>query len=468
MEYLQKANEWVGTKLGNTATLSGAIDIIVVEQEDETFLSSPFYVRFGKFAKLTAKETDVYIEINDEPVDIGMKLDDDGNAVFSDILPKTDDEDDDVDFPKSIPISSPEKENLSCSEYEGDSQTDFCGKNGTPILHRLERGPAKHPSAIETPGWKETDIDNKTTFLEKEGIQEISTSISSMDDITSRTSQRLSSNDVLRSESIFREDGKSLRFSLDVLHALNLHMGENDIEFSVTTALQGTTRVRCNLFVWKWTDKIVISDIDGTITRSDVRGQMLPKFGKDWAQSGVAPLFTKISQNGYRIVYLSARPIGQATGTKDYLKSVIQGDSKLPDGPLLLTPDSLLISVHREVIIKNPEEFKIECLQTIQKLFPINPFYCGYGNRSNDVFAYTTVGIPISRIFTINPKGELKHEITPTSHSSYLDDSAIVDHIFPPLPSIPSKLSESNAISYSTFSYWREPFTEIDFGDVEM
>ena len=55
MEYLQKANEWVGTKLGNTATLSGAIDIIVVEQEDETFLSSPFYVRFGKFAKLTAK-----------------------------------------------------------------------------------------------------------------------------------------------------------------------------------------------------------------------------------------------------------------------------------------------------------------------------------------------------------------------------------------------------------------------------
>ena len=86
-----------------------------------------------------------------------------------------------------------------------------------------------------------------------------------------------------------------------------------------------------------------------------------------------------------------------------------QGDIKLPDGPLLLTPDSLLISVHREVIIKKPEEFKIECLQIIKNLFPegSNPFYSGYGNRSNDVFAYTTVGIPRSRVFTINPKGEL-------------------------------------------------------------
>jgi phosphatidate phosphatase LPIN len=213
----------------------------------------------------------------------------------------------------------------------------------------------------------------------------------------------------------------------------------------------------------------VISDIDGTITKSDVRGQLLPKFGKDWSQLGVASLFAKIAENGYRIAYLSARPIGQATETKEYLKSIIQGDIKLPDGPLLLTPDSLLISLHREVIIKKPEEFKIDCLQTIRKLFPegMSPLYSGYGNRTNDVFAYTEVGIPKSRIFTINTKGELTHEITPTAHTSYTSDGEIVDHIFPPLScDDPDNVSSPDAISYSTFTYWREPFEEFDFDEI--
>lgn len=35
-----------------------------------------------------------------------------------------------------------------------------------------------------------------------------------------------------------------------------------------------------------------------------------------------------------------------------------------------------------------------------------------------DVWAYRAVGIPIVRIFTINPKGELKHELTQTFQST--------------------------------------------------
>jgi phosphatidate phosphatase LPIN len=85
----------------------------------------------------------------------------------------------------------------------------------------------------------------------------------------------------------------------------------NEVQFSVTTAYQGTTRCSCHLYLWKWSDKIVISDIDGTITKSDVLGHVLPVIGRDWAQSGVAELFTKIKNNGYHIAYLSARAIGQ-------------------------------------------------------------------------------------------------------------------------------------------------------------
>ena len=95
---------------------------------------------------------------------------------------------------------------------------------------------------------------------------------------------------------------------------------------------------------------MVISDIDGTITKSDVLGHILPVIGNDWAQSGVAQLFSKIRQNGYQIMYLSARAIGQASITKDYLQSVRQGDVCLPDGPLFLNPDSLYYAFRREVI----------------------------------------------------------------------------------------------------------------------
>ena len=82
----------------NPATLSGAIDVIVVEQADGTFLSSPFHVRFGKLGLLKAKETIVDVEVNDVPVDhIIMKVDDNGVAHFVDgSLLDHDDHDDNV------------------------------------------------------------------------------------------------------------------------------------------------------------------------------------------------------------------------------------------------------------------------------------------------------------------------------------------------------------------------------------
>ncbi|XP_037924812.1 phosphatidate phosphatase LPIN2 isoform X3 [Hermetia illucens] len=249
---------------------------------------------------------------------------------------------------------------------------------------------------------------------------------------------------------------KTLRLSSEQIKSLNLKPGMNEVEFSVTTAYQGTTRCKCYLFRWKYSDKVVISDIDGTITKSDVLGHILPMVGKDWAQIGVAPLFSKIEENGYKLLYLSARAIGQSRATREYLRSIRQGDVKLPDGPLLLNPTSLISAFHREVIERKPEQFKIACLSDIQTLFPENPFYAGYGNRINDVWAYRAVGIPIMRIFTINTKGELKHELTQTFQSSYCSMTYIVDQLFPPIK------DDEGAVEYSSFNYWREPVYEID------
>lgn len=261
-----------------------------------------------------------------------------------------------------------------------------------------------------------------------------------------------------KSDSFVEKYRKTLRLSSDQIESLNLNHGMNEIVFSVTTAYQGTTRCKCYLFKWKYSDKVVISDIDGTITKSDVLGHILPMVGKNWEQIGVAQLFSKIEENGYKMLYLSARAIGQAKTTRDYLQSIRQGDVKLPDGPLLLNPTSLMSAFHREVIEKKPEQFKIACLSDIRDLFPDkNPFYAGYGNRINDVWAYRAVGIPISRIFTINTKGELKHELTQTFQSTYANMAYIVDQLFPPIKHIEEEDSE-----FTSFNYWRDPVPDID------
>lgn len=109
-------------------------------------------------------------------------------------------------------------------------------------------------------------------------------------------------------------------------------MGSNEIEYSITTALQGTTRITSYIFLWNYDDKIIVSDIDGTITRSDVWGQVLPIFGRDWSQEGVADLFTAIERNKYKFMYLSARAIGQSKITRDLLNNINQDGFTLPEG----------------------------------------------------------------------------------------------------------------------------------------
>jgi len=199
-----------------------------------------------------------------------------------------------------------------------------------------------------------------------------------------------------------------------------------------------------------------------------VLGHLLPVIGRDWAQSGVAKLFTKIRNNGYHVVYLSARAIGQAGSTKDYLQSLKQGDVCLPDGPLFLNPDSLIHAFKREVIDRNPEEFKIRCLKDIQSMFQDkNPFFAGYGNRPNDAFAYRAVGIPVSRIFTINPNGELRHELTQNFQTSYGEQDSIVDLVFPAI-GYQQYDPEFQIQQFSTFGYWRETLPEFDLDSLQL
>lgn len=207
----------------------------------------------------------------------------------------------------------------------------------------------------------------------------------------------------------------SLRPTSDQLKSMNLKWGANRVTYTVESSLQGKKTVSGTIYLWPPDSRIVVSDVDGTITRSDVLGQLMPIVGKDWSHQGVAELMTNIEANGYKIVYLTARAIGQADATRDFLFGLKQvgnsGNVTLPDGPVFLSPDRLFPSFKREVIDRKPYVFKIAALRDIRNLFPIyrNPLYAGFGNRDTDYRSYSHVGIPEGKIFIIDPKGVIHH-----------------------------------------------------------
>ncbi|KAJ8279800.1 hypothetical protein COCON_G00068660 [Conger conger] len=259
---------------------------------------------------------------------------------------------------------------------------------------------------------------------------------------------------------------KSLRLSSDQIASLRLKEGPNDVLFSITTQYQGTCRCEGTIYLWNWDDRVIISDIDGTITKSDVFGQILPQLGKDWTHQGIAKLYHSVHENGYKFLYCSARAIGMADMTRGYLHWVNDRGTILPRGPLMLSPSSLFSAIHREVIEKKPEVFKIECLTDIKNLFQPNqqPFYAAFGNRPNDVFAYKQVGVPVCRIFTVNPKGELIQEQSKGNKTSYSRLSELVEHVFPLL--CKQQSSAFTFPEFSSFCYWRQPIPEVCLEDL--
>lgn len=76
-------SQGVYTVSGPFHPFGGAVDIVVVEQKDGSFKSSPWYVRFGKFqGVLKSREKVVDICVNGVPAGFQMHLDHKGEAYF--------------------------------------------------------------------------------------------------------------------------------------------------------------------------------------------------------------------------------------------------------------------------------------------------------------------------------------------------------------------------------------------------
>ncbi|KAH7391274.1 Lipin/Ned1/Smp2-domain-containing protein [Cadophora sp. MPI-SDFR-AT-0126] len=260
-----------------------------------------------------------------------------------------------------------------------------------------------------------------------------------------------------------RNYAKTLRLTSDQLKALNLKPGPNAMSFTVNRAT-----CQAYMYLWRHDVPIVISDIDGTITKSDALGHVFNMIGRDWTHIGVAKLYTDIVNNGYNIMYLTSRSVGLADMTRAFLNSVSQEGYHLPRGPTLMSPDRTIAALRRELYIRKPEVFKMACLRDIKNLYGPDrtPFSAGFGNRLTDALSYRSVSIPSNRIFTINSYAEISLDLLHLNklRYSYVNMREVVDHYFPPV----NTLVKGGGEEYTDFTYWREPVLDIDeFSDSE-
>lgn len=200
-----------------------------------------------------------------------------------------------------------------------------------------------------------------------------------------------------------------------------------------------------------------------TFARSDVLGHVLNTIGRDWTHLGVAKLYTDIVANGYNILYLTSRSVGQADTTRSYINGILQEGYKLPKGPVIMSPDRTIAALRREVYLRKPEVFKMACLRDIKNLFHQreSPFYAGFGNRLTDALSYRSVNIPSTRIFTINSNAEVSLDLLSLNKykTGYTSMRETVDHFFPPV----GMLVHEGGENFTDFNYWRD--TPMDLGD---
>ena len=354
---------------------SGAIDILVIKSPNDIFKSSAFHVRFGSLKVIKSKEQDIEIYVNSKKKNVTMKLSSSGDAYF---------------------------------QY--DELDPYMIKQQKIYADNLLRG--KNENKID---YEEIDNSNKNSLDEKKKQAKIG-------------KEELKKKD----NNLFKKKYKSFFPSSHQLKELDLKEGRNDICFVCKTSSSGVQTLKSSIYLWPSTSKIVISDVDGTITRSDVLGQVLPFLGRDWTHEGVTDLFTEITKRGYKILYLTARAIGQSTMTKNYLDSLIQEKKSLPEGPLFMSPDGLFTSLKREVIERKPHLLKIPLLTELKNLFPdgTKPFFAGFGNRETDGVAYRYLDVPLNNIFIIDTRSNVLR-LGDTKKTSYKILSSNLDGIFP-------------------------------------
>jgi len=149
-------------------------------------------------------------------------------------------------------------------------------------------------------------------------------------------------------------------------------------------------------------NKIVVSDVDGTITKSDIAGLLTTNFGVySYIHDGICSLYSNIAEKGYQLLYFTCRPVRGSEKTRKFLSSAKQDTKMLPPGPVF-SVTSNYSSATIVPMLKLESRFKEGSLESIRAIFENNPFHSAFGNTSRDHSAYKSLQIP--KFFIINGK----------------------------------------------------------------
>ena len=173
------------------------------------------------------------------------------------------------------------------------------------------------------------------------------------------------------------------RFALTLALGDRLAIGLRDLYVSVAGNRSGA---RFTAYVAPAGSRVVVADIDGTLTSSENAFPVAVFFGGDVAANpGSVRTLQYLASSGYQIIYLTARADRFVEATRAWLDR--QG---FPPGPLRLA--RALVTMPGDATIA----YKTGVLQRLAARFEIS---AGFGNRSSDVIAYTAVGVAPAHIF---------------------------------------------------------------------
>lgn len=245
---------------------------------------------------------------------------------------------------------------------------------------------------------------------------------------------------------------KSLLPSQADLRRMNLRAGMNDLSFVVTSAVGQAVvaRVDAKLYLWPASSKIVIAQMDGAISRTTTGGMFKRRDTSSPLHDGAQAFFSRLEQNGYRIVYLTTQGLVHAEWIRTLLRpaspsSVLSSSpssstgaddsgESLPHGPVLLSPDRLLEAASNEAI--DAQEFKAAALDAVRALFPpdVNAFYAAFGKTTEDAATFARAGVFPGKVFVVDEStGRLRHRALPGFLESFGSLLVLADTMFPPI-----------------------------------
>jgi len=191
----------------------------------------------------------------------------------------------------------------------------------------------------------------------------------------------------------------------DQLKLFKLRKGENVMKIRLQLRRETCSRQmkkEITIFVKLWyfepTTRFVISDIDGTITRHEIRHWVGMS---NSVHPSIIDKFQQMKSEGYVFIYVTVRPFASNENRREFLKTI-----GVPSGPILTCPVDFRAIV-RAYICRNVTKLKLVHLFYLKSMFPRGGIHAAFGNTLEDAEVYQKTDIHQCNIYNVLPCGSV-------------------------------------------------------------